>query len=249
MRSYSLLALSVLLVAGCARTPQQSAPAAAKGARDPGPSNEMLFDLLKEHGEKEIISDVNGVGIRGNVTRIRGEIQDSKPERNGYLVETEFRIRLPEGREILEYVAGVGDTQTKAENDGVLNFVLTTFHPIYKTFINPADPHQPIEKLKMANGDTREVALGDIVVRGATGKAPLDLDHVHPLIKAAIQKAPLMGGPHWIKIVYSQAKSKPLTASATLDNFDNADLAAAVKQAPWPRREEVYIAKQFIVIK
>jgi len=40
-----------------------------------------------------------------------------------------------------------------------------------------------------------------------------------------------------------------VTVSATLDNAEQQDLTSAIKALDWPRREEQYLVKEFIVIQ
>ncbi len=60
---------------------------------------------------------------------------------------------------------------------------------------------------------------------------------------------PLSAQTHWIKIVYPNQHSKAMLCAGTLDNNDSPTLTDAVKNMPWPRQEEFYMVKQFIVVK
>lgn len=82
-----------------------------------------------------------GVGVGNNATRLRASLYGSKPSNKGCVVEMEFTIKLPDNRSITEFVAGIGDSEAQAISDAQLNFMLTTFHVVYKGFINDADPH------------------------------------------------------------------------------------------------------------
>jgi len=235
---------------GCGRIAHQTAASPPPSELPRSSAAETaIADLFKAHGEKGVVTGPDGVGIEGNATRIRAAIYGSKPQGSGFVVETEFRIHLPSGDEIVEYVAGVGDTEKKAIDDTLVNFALTTFHPIYKCFVNPADKHQPLHAIILRDGQKREVAMGDILLRGGASKPPMDLNSLRPGIQTEIAKLPLAGGPHWVKIVYGQSKSTPMTVSVTLDNSEHEGLTKAIKALDWPRRDEVYIAKEFIVIK
>ena len=43
--------------------------------------------------------------------------------------------------------------------------------------------------------------------------------------------------------------SKVMLCAVTLDNADSPALTGAVKELPWPKQEEFYMVKQFIVVK
>jgi len=240
------IVLLAVLQAGCGNLPNSNGPSAKPG---PGPADSLVADLLKGHGEKNVVTDGGGVGVAGNKTRIRTSLYGSEKQGAGYSAETEFRITLPNGGEIVEYIAGVGETEKKAVDDCVANFVLTTFHPIYKCFINPSDPHQALHDLKMADGSVREVAMGDLYCRGAKDQKELGLDSKQDAIKSLVGTLKVTPGPHWIKVVYGDSGSKAVTVSATVDNSEDADLTARLNGLPWPHTGSFYMVKEFIIIK
>ena len=86
-------------------------------------------------------------------------------------------------------------------------------------------------------------------MRGPASKEKMDANQIRMAIKQALGKLQLSPTPHWVKILYSQKDSKPLTVAATLDNQDQNELTNAVKEMQWPRRDGYYTAKQFVVIK
>ena len=96
-----LSGMLLLIVCGCSR----SAPETK--------SNEFFTSWLQDHGESNIVADANGIGLTGNPTRLRFSLYDSSKASNSYTAELEFRVRIPDGREIVEYVAGSGDSQKK----------------------------------------------------------------------------------------------------------------------------------------
>jgi len=161
--------------------------------------------------------------------------------------ETEFHIVLPQGGEIVEFVAGMGPTQDAAIDDSLANFTLTTFHVVYKCFLNDADPHQEVKKMEVG-GVQRQVAFGDLYLRGTEGEK-IDLASLRPAIEDAIAELELDERPHWIKIVYGQSQGDVITAAATLDNDDESMLTEAITALDWPKTDGFYMAKQFIVVK
>jgi len=232
-----LTTLAVLLVvlAGCG-------PSATQKKLE-----QYFVDWLKDHGEKQVVVDSGGVGLAGNATRLKASIYGSKRHDGGHSVETEFRVKLPGGGEIVEFVAGMGDTHEAAIDDSLVNFTLSTYHVVYKCFLNDADPHQPLKKLTIG-GVERDVAFGDLFVRGSAGEKH-NLGELQPAIEQAIAGLSLGDGPHWIKIVYGQANGEVIVVAATLDNGDENALTETVRQMNWPKSETFYMAKQFIVIK
>lgn len=204
---------------------------------------------LKKHGEKNVIVDADGVGLANNATRLKASLYGSKKRSaNFYIAETEFRIRLPSGSEITEFLAGIGETEEQAINDTLRNFTLTTFHVVYKSFMNFADPHVTVKQVTI-NDRKRQIIEGDIHYRGDTDDGKFDLNAMRPKIRAAILNLQLSRRTHWIKIVYTQIDSESGMVSATLNNQGHGELTAAIRALNWPKRKEFYIAKQFLVIK
>ncbi|MCI0357825.1 MAG: DUF6348 family protein [Planctomycetaceae bacterium] len=235
---FAMLLLSLVVAAGCG-------PAASKtDAR----LEKFFVEWLQGHGETKIVTDAKGVGLEGNPARLRASIYGSERQQDGgYVVETEFRMTLPGGAEIVEFVAGIGDSEDAAIDDSMVNFTLTTFHVVYKAFLNPNDPHQTIKEVAIG-GKPRQVAFGDLFLRGEQG-INADLNAMQPSIEDALGGLALSDGPHWIKIVYGQHNKAPTIVAVTLDNNDQLELTEKIKQLDWPKHDGFYMVKQFIVIK
>jgi hypothetical protein len=233
-----LLLIWLVAITGC-----------GQAASKPDPKLEQFFvDWLKGHGETKIVTDAKGVGLEGNATRLKASIYGSEAQKNGgYVVETEFRITLPNGAEIVEFVAGMGDTEEAAIQDSLANFTLTTFHVVYKALLNADDPHQTIQEITIG-GKPRHVAFGDLFLRGEQGTNS-DLNAMRPSIEAALAGLSLSDQPHWIKIVYGQNEKVPTIVAVTLDNNDELSLTEKIKQLDWPKHDGFYMVKQFIVIQ
>jgi hypothetical protein len=207
---------------------------------------QFFVEWLKNHGEKNVVTDAQGVGLAGNATRLRANMYEIKNAGNGYTAELEFKIKLPDGKEIVEYLAGMGDTEEQAVNDCLANFTLTTFHVVYKAYMNPQDEHQPVEKVQIG-GIERELLLGEFYARG--GEDTPDLMPVSAQVRQLAIDSSLPAGTHWIKIVYGQNEEKPIMVSATLDNGESAELTDKLGKLDWPKHKSFYLVKQFILIK
>jgi hypothetical protein len=163
-------------------------------------------------------------------------------------MELEFRVRLPDQQEIVEYVAGSGQTAKKAEDDAKLSFVFSTFHVIYGGFLNPKDAHFAEESITN-NGQPRMLSLGDTFTRGQSTNSFPDMFPLRRQFKEIVSAYPLSSKIHWIKIVYGNIHSHTMLCSVTLDNADNPALTEAVQKLAWPKNEEFYMVKQFILVK
>ncbi len=168
--------LSLLLFAfatGCAKGPNRQK------------TDAFFVDWFKSHGETNVVVDAAGVGIAGNPTRLRASLYGMKKGADGgFTAEMEFRVRLPAKGEIIEYVAGMGKTEEHAIKDSELNFLLTTFHVVYRSFINAADPHQEVHQVTV-NGTKREMMMGDIY---ATHRGPRGYLQTTALTAAALDQ-------------------------------------------------------------
>jgi hypothetical protein len=243
-----LIIIALALTAGCRREapPSEATDTNAPAALDPR-MEEFLVKWLEAHGHKDVVVDAGGVGVGDNATRLQASLYGSNHHENrGFVVEVEFTVRLlPSERKITEFVAGMGETEEEAIKDALLNFTLTTFHVVYKGFINADDPHMTIDSV-VINGVSRDVIAGDLYMRSENKP---DLHAMRAQILGAFKNLPLTPGPHWIKVVYGQINSKPTTVSVTLDNADHPALTEAVKNLNWPRRDGFYMVKQFILVK
>jgi hypothetical protein len=251
-------ALLAIAGTGCNRAPQQPAPISAASptpqpstptAHVPSETEAFFVDWLERHGEKHVLTDSGGVGLAGNATRLRASTYGvDRSHANGISVELEFRVALPGGGEIVEYLAGLGADESKARKDCLGNFVLTTFHPIYKAFMNAEDPHQRVDTFPV-DGKDRQLLRGNLIWRGTSSPEQAEIDAIADRLRDLMFQQHFATGPHWVKVVYSQAKGKPMTVEVTRDNTVDDALTAAVTQLPWPAREEFYMAKQFIVVE
>ena len=224
-------------LAGCGKGPEQR-------------QTETFFtEWLKAHGETNVISDAGGVGIANNATRLKASPYGLKKDANGnFTAEMEFKIRLPSKGEIIEYVVGMGKSKDEAIKDSELNFLLTSFHVVYRSFMNPKDPHQAVRQVTV-NGASREMMMGDIYLRGADAKKQMDVNELRNEIRDAICQLPLSPEPHWVKVVCGCAPGKAPMISGAVDNQDHDGLTAALKALKWPEAEQGYMMKEFIVVK
>jgi hypothetical protein len=254
--SYVARLLVILIIAfalGCGKGPSASSEAKSIAAANL-PSQRAKTDAFfvkwfEAHGHTDMVVEEDGVGVGDNATRLKADLYDSKRHDDGrYVIELDFRIRLPANGEITEFVAGMGKSEDQAIDDALLSFMLTTFHVVYKGFVNASDPHMKLTPLEI-NGATRDVIMGDIMMRGESSSDKIDLHAIRTEIQGVLKHQPLTPSPHWIKIVYAQHKAKPVTVSVMLDNNEHRELTEAVTNLHWPHIEGFYMAKEFIVVK
>lgn len=210
-------------------------------------SERFFVQWLRDHGESNVVADANGVGVQGNPTRLKAALFGSNQHADGqHVVELDFRIRVAPDREIVEFIAGSGASYDNAVDDALFNFALTTFHVVYKAFVNPADPHQTVKDL--VAGGPRKLFIGDLFTRSDSTNSP-NLASMRPRLEEVIRSVSLGDGPHWMKIVYGHHLGKPTTVEVTLDNRTHVALTATVTDLNWPTYNGFYMAKEFMVIK
>jgi hypothetical protein len=253
MLARPLILLTIAFAIGCGKGPsansEANSTAAAKHPSQRAKTDAFFVKWFEAHGHTDVVVEEDGVGVGDNATRLKADLYDSKRHEDGsYVIELDFRIRLPSNEEIAEFVAGMGKSEEQAIDDALLNFMLTTFHVVYKGFVNGSDPHMKLTPLEI-NGATRDVIIGDTYLRGEPSSDKLDLHAVRTEIQGVLKNQPLTLSPHWIKIVYGQHKGKPVTVSVTLDNNEHPELTESVSSLHWPPIDGFYMAKQFIVVK
>ncbi|MEM7313846.1 MAG: DUF6348 family protein [Planctomycetota bacterium] len=203
-------------------------------------ARKYFSDWLKDHGEENVINDDGGVGVAETETRLWAFLYGDS--------EIEFRIVLPDDREIVEFVAGMGEDREKATAGAMVNFCLSTLHVAYSCFMNEDDPHMDHEEIMIA-GKPFTLTSGGIVAFG--GEELPKFDGVSAKVHAVLANSSinLENKPHWLKIVYGQMKGEMILASVTLDNDTNDLLTSRVAELAWPESKDFYMAKEFLVLR
>lgn len=211
-----------------------------------GRAREFFATWLSDHGETQIVNDETGVGVEGSPTRLWAFLYGSNGDQNGFSAETEFRVVLPDGREIVEFVAGSGDTEDDAIQMSFANFAMSTFHVVYSCFMNPSDTHMSHENVKIGGSD-RVLTTGGIFAMG--GEDLPDFAAVSDQIRDELCKMDLPEGTHWLKVVYGRHQHGVIVEAVTLDNEDFDAMTSRLKTLDWPATDNFYLAKQFLVVR
>lgn len=205
------------------------------------PYQDYIVDLLQKHGEKQVVVDTGGVGLKGNPARLVARGYDAKASKHGWTVEMELRVNLPDGQ-FTEYLTGIGSSESAARQKCLENFSISTFHVIYKAFLNPTDTHQDVYRFRQGKSNRVYVA-GQLVSMG-DGSAPRLNAKLETEIRTVVLKHPFGPGPHAVKVVYMPG----VASSLTVDGQEQPKLADALKQLHWPKSAKPYMAKQFAVV-
>lgn len=209
-------------------------------------ARDFFAEWLGNHGESEVVNDGTGVGIKSAPTRLWAFLYGSEQSDGGFTVETEFRIVLADGREIVEFVAGNGDTEKSAIGMSFVNFTLSTFHVVYSAFMNSADPHMTHDRVQIG-GASCVLTSGGMFALG--GEEIPEFSEVSQQIRDEICKLELPDGTHWLKVVYGLHQDNVLAAAVTLDNESLDSMSSRLSSFAWPATDSFYMAKEFIVIR
>jgi hypothetical protein len=246
MNRISIIAVVFLILAGCNREPGRRAAESPRAKSDE--YNSFFEGWLKSHGEKNVVSSPDGVSVANNPVGFSAKTYGVEQSDKGCTAEIEFTTVLPDKRLIVDYVAGIGADAKAAKGDAIANFTLTTFHVLYSALINDKDPHlKPV--MHKVHGKPRNFYIGGWGIRT---QSPIDqsiLDKLTEHFVARIQQLDLDEKTHWVKVVYGQHKGEIIAADITLDNVGDDRLNPAVHKSPWPKRDDFYMLKLFILIK
>jgi hypothetical protein len=252
MKTLLWIAILVTCVAGCSDNKNNSQTKSNDNVelKQDNSINLLLKSWLEEHGHKNVVLDVDGVGIENNKTRYLGKVYSFNENSDGFTAELEISIKIPDGRIITDYAAGFGKDKPSAINSALISYILATAHPVYKSFINTQDPHLE-ENVFTINGQKRTVVYGDIYTISNIKDKNLDFSKINDEISTVISNLKLDNKPHWIKIIYCQSDSKISESSASvLDNQDNSiDLTKHINSLNWPKSNGFYMAKLYVIIK
>jgi hypothetical protein len=208
----------------------------------------FFAEWLKSHGEKEIINDGTGVGVKGKRTRLWAFHYKGADGTKKDSSEVEFRVVLPDGREIQEFVAGMG-AQDNVVDSAISNFAMSTFHTVYACCLNEEDPHVVREEVEIGGKNYEYTTVG--LFHMSNSKDPIDFNPVTDEIKKTIAQSNLKleGGIHWMKIVYGQNENKPIITSVTFDNRQHTPMTEKIKALQWPESDGFYMGKQFLMFR
>lgn len=207
-------------------------------------AREFFSNWLKEHGETDVVNDETGVGLERSQARLWA-FGYGDP---GESTEIEFRIVLPDGREIQEFLSGFTTGDEDGTNMVFANFCMSTFHTIHASFLNPKDEHLEHLDVTIGGKDFYYTSTGIFALGGedlpAFGNAS---DRIRKVIET---HGPVLSDkPHWVKVVYGAAAGEPIVVSVTLDNSPEDSLTNRIGELDWPNTEGFYMAKEFIVLR
>lgn len=208
------------------------------------------FELwLKAHNFTKFDKRPNGLFFPANGVLLDGDIYQVKesPASKLYSVESRVSILFKDGRRLDDFVAGVGGTAEDAFKDSLMNFCLTTLHPIYAELFDHADPHVRKDAWEI-NGSRRRIFLSEWGQRGqlvneATQK------QVEQLIASELRNNSLTTKDlQWVKLVVLIVKGKVEQVVFTVNGIVDQRTSQRLSSFKWPASGEFTMAKLFFVI-
>ena len=207
------------------------------------------FELwLKDHKYDGFEKRTDNVYFRDNGIVLDGEIYGvnelDKDQR--YSVETRLSVKFPGGRQLDEFVAGIGAKPDEAFLDSLNNFCLTTLHPIYAEIADKDDPHVQKEKWKIGKFN-RNIFFSDWGFWGEKLSQKTQSE-IKLIISNELRSADLSKEIHWAKLVVSNIKGKTETLVFTIDGIAQDKINGKLSSYNWPQTNEFYMAKFIFVI-
>ena len=210
--------------------------------------NAYIGEWLKSHEYTKYKETDKGVVIEGAVITIDGEIYGVNELKKGelYSVETRLSVKFNSGRKLDDFGVGVGKTPEEGFLDSLNNFCLTTMHPIYSELLDHDDPHVRKESWKIG-GVKRNIFLADWGMRGEPLSETVT-KQVEQLILEQLKNLDLSKDIHWVKLVVSNISGEIGTLVLTVDGLQYENINTAIKSYSWPKSQNFYMAKVFLVV-
>src|SRR5688572_18289835 len=179
MRSIWLpLAVAIVLpLGGCEKESANNAPPPPPTAREIAGDpevNRWLLDVAREH---QVPAEMDGdwVAFTGTAVRMNGFFPpgDTGGGPDRVILQVNFRVLLPNGKMVVQPVAGWGKTREEAVASAQASFLLGSFHAFLGAFVDPAEQHVQQEH-RTLGGRPRVVTYGGVLTKTMDGDQPED---------------------------------------------------------------------------
>ena len=244
---------AVLLLTGCsdesAGTNSAPAPAPVGPPLVVTPEvNQFLLEVATEH---HLPARLEGdwVVFDGSPVRINGGVA---PEEGGepkeiVILQVDYRLRLPDGRVVVQPVVGWGEDRGKALTSSQASFLLGTFHAWLGAFVDPGEEHVESEK-RTIGGRERVVTYGDALTKVLGGQEPPKGARWKEQFLAELEKSSLPPGLHWVD-VYNGYFEEKQELEIQLDNERWTAMEQKMRGADWPKAGQFTSVRQFLLIQ
>ena len=252
MRTALVCVLCTLtLVSGCKKRNGDGSPgqAGASAPATPGDPaiNQWLWDVIRAH---RLAAHIDGqwVAFEGPAARVNGEVvSDKEPNPSTDIVQLAMRLKLPDGRVVVQPVVGFGKDREGAIAHAEASFLLGTFHAWLGAFVDPGEEH--VERAeRVIGGKKRLITFGDLVTKTAGDAAPKDGNKWRDLLLRELDRSDLSSGVHWVDVYHGQIQEHQ-ELEIQLDNARWPEMEAKMRDAPWPNVGRFTSVRLFLVIQ
>jgi hypothetical protein len=248
-----LTLLTLTAAAGCERDNSTPTPAGASSSAVPSPEpadaalNAWLLEVLKEHNlPARVVGE--WVEIGDGSVRVNGSVHGDDDTSGGTtILQLAMRLRLTDGRLIVQPVVGMGKSRDEAVAQAEASFLLGTMHAWLAAFINADEEHVQPEK-RTVGGKPRLVTLGDVVTK-AIGGQPKDDFKWRDQLLAEIESTDLAPGAHWIDVYHGIVSGEKREMEIQLDNARWTEMEQKMQNAPWPDNGQYTSVRLFLVVQ
>lgn len=210
-------------------------------------ATEFLAELFAGHGAP---CRRDGAWIVGPHDCLRAQarllIQAHPTGRHAVQLDVECHAR--DGAMILESCAGFGTTSRDAVSDAFRSFCDGAFHVFYAAFTGGRCSHCDVEQWTIA-GRPRDVFLGSITTRHTRADQDQIPGEWFEQMKEAILALPLDDATHAIRFYHGEFHASPAINEVLLDNADCPPLLQTLTTYAWPRANEFYSVRLFLIIR
>ena len=226
---------AALFLAGCSDDAAVTTP-----APPPAPPpivtsevNRFLLEAALEHKLPArlegdwVVFDGSPVGMNGGVVPEPGGDQET------VILQVDYRIRLPDGRLVVQPVVGWGQDRDKALACSQASFMLGTFHAWLGAFVDPGEQHVESEK-RTIGGRERIVTYGDALTKVLGDQDPPKDARWKEQLLAELEKTSLPPGLHWVD-VYNGYFDEKQELEIQLDNERWPAMEQKMRGADWPK--------------
>lgn len=248
-RAVCTLAIALCVMAcGCSSDPPEpTSSQPPKDVRGDSTINPMLLELFRGHGVDATIRD--GWIVVDDRPRICGAVvRELQSTPTDMTVQLDLYLEVESGRVLVESFAGVGQTRREAAADGMQNLVLNSFHVLFAAFYAEDGGHVETTQW-LVNGQQRRVIVGGMGVRGTLPDPDNPPIEWVKTIENAIKASDLTPGTHWVRAYYLQLQSETAAVEVLLDNEVWDTVQAELAGWSWPKCEEYYSVRVFLVIQ
>jgi hypothetical protein len=246
-----MLLLASLLLSSCSDDPLKDVIAQKPPPEEQLPVhrdvNQFLLDVAREHG---LPARVEGdwVAFDGSAVRMNGGVAlERSGAQDRVVVQIDFRVRLPDGRLVVQPVIGWDKDRLGAIASAQASFLIGTYHAMLGAFIDPGERHVETSR-QVIGGRERVLTFGDTLTKVLGGDTPPTGGRWKEQLMTELGGAPIPAGTHWVD-VYNGFVDDKQELEIQLDSQRWPEMEQKMRGADWPRVGHFTSVREFIIIQ